>query len=194
MLAYRNTGARALAPVRRAARCSAWSWNLRQSPLGPPIIDRGVDAPRASPRLPPSDPPARVHPAPRLVRRLREARDAPFVLLVAPAGYGKTTLLSEWAAGRRRFAWIDLGAGDHDPERSSLGQEDGARHRLPRCSWWTTRTSSARPRRSTPWTTWRARCRPGRSLRWRPGASRACLLEACERTGGSSSCAPVTWR
>jgi LuxR family maltose regulon positive regulatory protein len=54
----------------------------------------------------------------RLVRRLSEARDAPFVLLVAPAGYGKTTLLSEWAAcDGRRFAWIDLAAGDNDPER-----------------------------------------------------------------------------
>jgi len=37
---------------------------------------------------------------------------------VAPAGYGKTTLLSEWAAGDgRRFAWIDFGAGDGDPAR-----------------------------------------------------------------------------
>jgi LuxR family maltose regulon positive regulatory protein len=40
------------------------------------------------------------------------------VLVVAPAGYGKTTLLSEWAASDgRRFAWIDLGAGDHDSGR-----------------------------------------------------------------------------
>jgi LuxR family transcriptional regulator, maltose regulon positive regulatory protein len=40
------------------------------------------------------------------------------VLLVAPAGYGKTTLLSEWAAcDGRRFAWIDLGAGDCDSDR-----------------------------------------------------------------------------
>ena len=55
---------------------------------------------------------------PRLVRRLSEARDAQFVLLVAPAGYGKTTLLSEWAAcDGRRFAWIDLAAGDTDSER-----------------------------------------------------------------------------
>jgi LuxR family transcriptional regulator, maltose regulon positive regulatory protein len=54
----------------------------------------------------------------RLVRRLSEARDAPLVLLVAPAGYGKTTLLSEWAAcDGRRFAWIDLAAGDIDPDR-----------------------------------------------------------------------------
>ena len=40
------------------------------------------------------------------------------MLLVAPAGYGKTTLLSEWAArDGRRFVWIDLGAGDHDSDR-----------------------------------------------------------------------------
>jgi LuxR family maltose regulon positive regulatory protein len=40
------------------------------------------------------------------------------VLLVAPAGYGKTTLLSEWAAcDGRRFAWIDLAAGDNAPDR-----------------------------------------------------------------------------
>ena len=57
-------------------------------------------------------------PRPRLIRRLSEARDAPFVLLVAPAGYGKTTLLSEWGAcDGRRFAWIDLAAGDNDPDR-----------------------------------------------------------------------------
>jgi LuxR family transcriptional regulator, maltose regulon positive regulatory protein len=66
-------------------------------------------------------PPTRVRGSvarPRLVRRLSQARDAPFVLLVAPAGYGKTTLLSEWAAcDGRRFAWIDVGAGDNDPDR-----------------------------------------------------------------------------
>jgi len=66
-------------------------------------------------------PPTRPHgsiPRARLVRRLREAREAPLVLLVAPAGYGKTTLLSEWAGcDGRRFAWIDLGAGDHDSDR-----------------------------------------------------------------------------
>ena len=40
------------------------------------------------------------------------------MLLVAPAGYGKTTLLSEWAAcDGRRFAWIDLAAGDNDFDR-----------------------------------------------------------------------------
>jgi LuxR family transcriptional regulator, maltose regulon positive regulatory protein len=78
---------------------------------------RAAGAHRAAGPRPPTRPRGSI-PRPRLVRRLREARDAPFVLLVAPAGYGKTTLLSEWAArDGRRFAWIDLGAGEHDPER-----------------------------------------------------------------------------
>jgi LuxR family transcriptional regulator, maltose regulon positive regulatory protein len=70
----------------------------------------------AAGRRPPTRPSGLVA-RPRLVRRLSEARDASFVLLVAPAGYGKTTLLSEWAScDGRRFAWIDLGAGV-DPDR-----------------------------------------------------------------------------
>jgi LuxR family transcriptional regulator, maltose regulon positive regulatory protein len=71
----------------------------------------------AARRRPPTRPRGLVA-RPRLVRRLSEARDAPFVLLVAPAGYGKTTLLSEWAArDGRRFVWIDLAAGDNDADR-----------------------------------------------------------------------------
>ncbi|HKR98215.1 MAG TPA: hypothetical protein VJU79_01750, partial [Candidatus Dormibacteraeota bacterium] len=39
----------------------------------------------------------RLVPRPQLVGRLIAARETPLVLLVAPAGYGKTTLVSEWA-------------------------------------------------------------------------------------------------
>jgi LuxR family transcriptional regulator, maltose regulon positive regulatory protein len=68
-------------------------------------------------RRPPTRPRGLVA-RPRLVRRLSEARDAQFVLLVAPAGYGKTTLLSEWAAADgRRFAWIDLAGADNGADR-----------------------------------------------------------------------------
>ncbi|HZE29654.1 MAG TPA: AAA family ATPase, partial [Gaiellaceae bacterium] len=51
-----------------------------------------------------------------LVNRLRAAGAFPLVLVVAPAGYGKTTLLSQWA-GRdvRPFAWVSLDEGDDDP-------------------------------------------------------------------------------
>jgi len=46
---------------------------------------------------------------PRLVRRLLAARGTPVVLLVAPVGYGKTTLISEWARrDGRRFASVEL--------------------------------------------------------------------------------------
>jgi LuxR family maltose regulon positive regulatory protein len=38
------------------------------------------------------------------------------VLVVAPAGYGKTTLLSQWAArDSRPFAWVSLDERDNDP-------------------------------------------------------------------------------
>jgi LuxR family maltose regulon positive regulatory protein len=52
----------------------------------------------------------------RLLRRLLGARDVPVALLVAPAGYGKTTALSQWAArDGRPFAWVTLDAADNDP-------------------------------------------------------------------------------
>lgn len=52
---------------------------------------------------------------PELVERLRTA-DAAIVLLSAPAGYGKTTLLAQWRAhDERPFAWVSLDAGDNDP-------------------------------------------------------------------------------
>ena len=47
-------------------------------------------------------------PRSRLVGRLIAAEDTPLVLLVAPAGYGKTTLLAEWSMrDGRPFAWVD---------------------------------------------------------------------------------------
>jgi len=54
----------------------------------------------------------------RLVAAITAAADAKLTLVVAPAGFGKTTLLSEWRASpdeRREFAWLSLDAGDNDP-------------------------------------------------------------------------------
>jgi ATP/maltotriose-dependent transcriptional regulator MalT len=59
-------------------------------------------------------------PRPRLVERLAAAGDEPVVLLGAPPGYGKTSVLSEWLRcerGRRRFAWLALGPMDAEPRR-----------------------------------------------------------------------------
>src|ERR1700733_11998026 len=44
-----------------------------------------------------------------LLRKLASAVDARLVVIVAPPGYGKSTLLAEWAAhDNRRFVWIPL--------------------------------------------------------------------------------------
>jgi LuxR family maltose regulon positive regulatory protein len=54
----------------------------------------------------------------RLVRRLEQAAEIPVLLLVAPAGYGKTTLLAQWVQRDRRPAgWIAFTAGDDDAGR-----------------------------------------------------------------------------
>src|SRR4051794_9486428 len=51
-----------------------------------------------------------------LVNRLRADLGTRAVSVVAPAGYGKTTLLAQWAArDERRFAWIALDRRDNDP-------------------------------------------------------------------------------
>ena len=60
--------------------------------------------------------PAGLVPRQRLVRRLMDARELPVALVIAPAGYGKTTVLAEWeACDGRPFAWIKLDAEDNDP-------------------------------------------------------------------------------
>jgi LuxR family maltose regulon positive regulatory protein len=51
-----------------------------------------------------------------LVNRLRAAGAFPPVVLVAPAGYGKTTVLAQWAAkDARQFAWLSIDGRDNDP-------------------------------------------------------------------------------
>lgn len=55
---------------------------------------------------------------PRLVVRLNEGLARKLTLVSTPAGFGKTTLLGEWAAQcRRRIAWLSLDEGDNDPAR-----------------------------------------------------------------------------
>ena len=57
-------------------------------------------------------------PRPRLAERLDEGLGRGLVLVCAPAGYGKTVALAEWARRRRcPAAWLSLDAGDNDPAR-----------------------------------------------------------------------------
>ena len=57
---------------------------------------------------------------PRLIERLNEGLSASrkLTLICAPAGFGKTTQVSEWAAVcERPVAWLSLDEGDNDPIR-----------------------------------------------------------------------------
>ena len=57
-------------------------------------------------------------PRPRLVEALGEGLARGRVLVCAPAGFGKTALLADWARGDGRpVAWLGLDTGDSDPAR-----------------------------------------------------------------------------
>ncbi|HWI74950.1 MAG TPA: hypothetical protein VNT55_23510, partial [Baekduia sp.] len=51
-----------------------------------------------------------------LVDRLLASNTEPLVCLVAPAGYGKTTLLAQWAQRRGPgVGWVSVDERDNDP-------------------------------------------------------------------------------
>ncbi len=53
---------------------------------------------------------------PRLIERLNEGLYRKLTLIAAPAGFGKTTLVSAWVAGcDRQVAWLSLDKGESDP-------------------------------------------------------------------------------
>jgi LuxR family transcriptional regulator, maltose regulon positive regulatory protein len=57
-------------------------------------------------------------PRPRLVQALSEGLARGRVLICAPAGFGKTSLLADWVrGGGLPVAWLGLEAGDNDPAR-----------------------------------------------------------------------------
>lgn len=63
---------------------------------------------------------AELVPRSRLVEQLNAGLcpGCKLILISAPAGSGKTTLMSEWIVdSRRRAAWVSLDAGDKDPSR-----------------------------------------------------------------------------
>jgi LuxR family maltose regulon positive regulatory protein len=77
----------------------------------------GQDALLATKLHVPRPPPGFV-PRPRLVQALNGGLARGRVLICAPAGFGKTSLLADWARrGGRPVAWLGLDAGDNDPAR-----------------------------------------------------------------------------
>jgi LuxR family maltose regulon positive regulatory protein len=78
-------------PTRRGIVAS----KLTGPPLRPGIVDR-----------------------PLLLQGLVSATHVPVMLVSAPAGYGKTTLLALWRErDQRPFAWVSLDGADNDPVR-----------------------------------------------------------------------------
>ncbi|HEY7281230.1 MAG TPA: LuxR C-terminal-related transcriptional regulator [Actinomycetota bacterium] len=59
--------------------------------------------------------PARTVPRKAVLAALRKSGGVPYVAIVAPSGFGKTTVAAQWAArDRRPFAWLSLHRGDDD--------------------------------------------------------------------------------
>jgi LuxR family transcriptional regulator, maltose regulon positive regulatory protein len=57
-------------------------------------------------------------PRPHLIDRLTAGLNRKLILIAAPAGYGKTTLLSSWAAGcGQPVAWLSIDDRDNEPTR-----------------------------------------------------------------------------
>ena len=51
-----------------------------------------------------------------LIDRLTASTDVPIVAVLAPAGYGKSTLLAQWSeSDPREFAWLSIDERDNDP-------------------------------------------------------------------------------
>ncbi|MCA9954993.1 MAG: hypothetical protein KC434_09755, partial [Anaerolineales bacterium] len=77
--------------------------------MAAPILTTKIFVPPPRPQLVPRH---------RLIERLNAGFPRKLTLVSAPAGFGKTTLISSWIAqGERPFAWLSLDKGDSDPTR-----------------------------------------------------------------------------
>jgi len=75
----------------------------------------GVDLVASKVRRPPVRPGTLRRPG--LIERLRGGDRCPIISVVAPPGYGKTTLLAQWAEGNgQSFAWVSVDEADNDPK------------------------------------------------------------------------------
>jgi LuxR family maltose regulon positive regulatory protein len=87
------------------------AWPVLSHPRGGPVIDLIESKLR--------HPPTRSGTIRRssLIERLARDESRPIVSVVAPPGYGKTTLLSQWAERNgQAFAWVSVDEQDNDPK------------------------------------------------------------------------------
>lgn len=84
---------------------------------------RDIHPPLLEPKLSPPRLPGSLVVRERLLAQLDTGQEGKLTLIAAPAGFGKTTLASQWVADRRErgtfppVAWVALDAGDNDPVR-----------------------------------------------------------------------------
>lgn len=84
-----------------------------------------MSAPLATTKIFIPPPPSEIVPRPVLLERLNQGLHSKLIVISAPAGFGKTTLLSEWVANtnenaaedRPRFAWLSLDIEDNSPKQ-----------------------------------------------------------------------------
>jgi LuxR family maltose regulon positive regulatory protein len=102
----RTAAAREPTETVRTPRARSRSETERDAPLGAIVAAKIVVPPLGSGLV------SRT----ALVNRLRAETFCPVVTVTAPAGYGKTTLLAQWAArDPRPFAWVSIDERDNDP-------------------------------------------------------------------------------
>ena len=90
--------------------------NVRQGAGRPPSVGWPAFDLSAAKLLRPLVPPGSIRRS-SLIERLVRSEPGPVVSVVAPAGYGKTTLLSQWAERNGQvFAWVSVDDGDNDPK------------------------------------------------------------------------------
>ena len=93
-----GTDVRSAGIGRAGGRESAPAFELLESKLRPPHGRSGA-VPRA-----------------KLIGLVESARETPIVVLSAGPGWGKTTLLAQWASvSQRPFAWLSVDERDNDP-------------------------------------------------------------------------------
>jgi len=96
------------APEESMARCSP-----------PPSASDAQHDPLRATKLHVPRPPSRLLHRPHLTERLQRGQEeGALILLSAPAGYGKTTLLADWLAEKNtRVAWLTLASEENEPAR-----------------------------------------------------------------------------
>jgi LuxR family transcriptional regulator, maltose regulon positive regulatory protein len=83
-----------------------------------PVSTRTQHDPLLATKFTPPRPRSHLVPRSRLIERLQQGMECALTLVSAPAGFGKTTLLTQWLAeGRMPVAWLSLEPDDNDPVR-----------------------------------------------------------------------------